>query len=213
MNYLNSYYTIGRTDFLSGFERHLSQRDLERIESAYIFAKYGHRGQYRDGGVIRYFEHPKSVASILYSELGFSDWKIIVMALLHDMLEDSFLLSVERIHLNFGGEVADGLELLTKRPGVCYVDKLVEEASWKVLVVKLADRLQNLRSLENCTLEKQLSQIEETKDKYLPLADVLISRMPGRYKERGVRLKIMLMEICEQYDRVQIGGRQCYSES
>src|SRR3990167_5457202 len=92
-------------NFFNQLEHRLPEADLEKVKAAYIFSKYGHRNQERDGGG-RYFDHPREVCNIITGELGFFEGKIIIAALLHDILEDSWLLSERRLAINFGKEVA-----------------------------------------------------------------------------------------------------------
>ena len=180
----NGYVDIGRREFMARLTPIMSPKELEAIETAYVLAKYGHKEQERDDGT-RYFEHPKSVAHILIEELKVDSWQIIVMALLHDVLEDSHILSPYRIELNFGKEVVVGLKLLTKKPKEGYLKRLKTYGDTKVIMVKLADRLHNMRTIGNCSKEKQKRQKEETENHYIPLAEFLISKLPRRDKWRG----------------------------
>ncbi len=182
------YPAIGRQAFLDRLQPLNKPVHMEVIEAAYILSKYAHRGQLRQNGV-RYFEHPKAVAWILIDELGLSSWRIIVLALLHDVPEDSFLLSWYRIELNFGTKVMMGLKLLTNKPDKeGYVGRLHGSASWQVLMVKLADRLHNLRTLDDCALEKQRRKVEETRDQYLRLFDRLFEIVPKRHRRAARKL-------------------------
>jgi len=167
-----------REIFRVQLEPHMLESELENVMTAYVFSKYGHRTQERDNG-IRYFEHPKAVANIIIQELGLrGDWRIIAVALLHDILEDSWLLTENRLEKNFGREVAFWVKCLTKKPKDGYHERLRELGSWQVLLVKLCDRLHNLRTLGHCDPSKQKRQIEETRNYYLPLADMLFERIP-----------------------------------
>lgn len=155
---------------------------LEHVHTAYVFAKYGHRNQMRDCGTIRYFEHPRDVALIIIRELGLSsDWQLIVTALLHDILEDSRLLSKHRLFVNFGDIVAHWIELLSKEKGVDYYARLSSCGIWQVFLVKLADRLHNVRSLNGTSPEKQKKYRDETRALYLPLCDKLELLAPAAY--------------------------------
>lgn len=179
----------------------VSPRELETIETAYVLAKYGHKEQIREDGETRYFEHPKSVAWIAVDELKVNNWQTIVMALLHDVLEDSHILSPYRIELNFGKEVVVGLKLLTKKPKTGYLRRLKLYGDTKMITVKLCDRLHNLRTLGSCARPKQRRQIKETKKYYLPLCDLLIEKLPQRDRWRGEYLKNQIEKICVRYDK------------
>ncbi|MFA6407836.1 MAG: HD domain-containing protein [Candidatus Paceibacterota bacterium] len=194
------YANIDRREFMSKLQPILSPRDLEMIETAYVLAKYGHRDQMRDNGHVRYFEHPKTVAWILVDELKVADAQTIVMALLHDVLEDSHILSPYRIELNFGKEVVVGLKLLTKQPKEGYLKRLKTYATAKTLSVKLCDRLHNLRTLDGCTKNKQREQIEETKKYYIPLAEHLVTLLSKKDRWRGEYLESEIKKICTQHE-------------
>ncbi len=174
-----AYANVRRDQFMRLFSRCMSLDALENIEAAYAFSKGAHRNQLRDDGLTRYFEHCKSVAWIVGHDLGFAnDWQIIVVALLHDAKEDTFLLSDRRIEINFGPTVRQAIDDLSKRPGEdheAYIGRLLEpNVDWRTIVVKLSDRLQNLRTLGSCTAEKQKRKRSETVDLYIPFIDALM---------------------------------------
>lgn len=196
----DGYPKIGRQKFLARLQPVLTPNQFEKVELAYEFAKYGHRGQMRDDGV-RYFEHPKAVALILIHELGVTDWRDIVLALLHDMFEDSFLLTERLVERLFGQDVVRDLKLLTKKPKDGYVGRLRRHGSAQTLRVKLCDRLHNLRTLHRVSKRKQRKQIEETRAKYIPLADLLILRLPRKNRWQGWQLQRELEKMCEILER------------
>ena len=99
--------------FLRRFRLKVTPNDLKRLDLAYDVAKYGHRNQLRESGE-RYFEHVRSTAIILVDELGVYDVELIMAALLHDILEDSFLLKGERAEMVFGSRVARITKAVTK---------------------------------------------------------------------------------------------------
>lgn len=168
------YANVRRDEFLRLFLRGMpSLDDWENVQAAYAFSKGAHRNQMRDDGTTRYFEHCKSVAWILGNELSITDdWQLIVIALLHDSKEDSFLLSDKRLELNFGPLVRQAIDDLSKRPGedhAAYLARMAEPGvDWRVVMVKLADRLHNLRTIGSCSLEKQERKKAETRELYLP---------------------------------------------
>jgi (p)ppGpp synthase/HD superfamily hydrolase len=168
---------IGRVEFLALLKNKVSKKDLLLIEDAYTLAKYGHRNQERDEGV-RYFEHPKQVALVIIKELNIFDPEIIMMALLHDVMEDSFILSVGALKRLFGTRVTEGLDFLTKKDDVAtYVARLDRCNDMGVLMVKFADRLHNLRTLDGCSEEKCDRKIKETKMSYIPLMTRTLNRV------------------------------------
>lgn len=161
---------IGRIEFLDRLRPYLSETELEDIEFIYNLAKCGHKGQFRDEGV-RYFEHPKQVALILMDELGIYNFTAIAKALLHDIDEDSYVMSLNTIERHFGKEIAKGIKYLTRGkyfPKEQYLLKLFEEGHVEDIIVKYCDRLHNLKTLKFCEFEKQKRIIRETDEKYIP---------------------------------------------
>ncbi len=179
----------GKEKFLAKLASCLTNRELEKVLAAYMFSKYGHSRQTRDCGQ-RYFEHPRAVANIIIDELKLNNnWRIVVTALLHDILEDSWILNEKRIAVNFGKRAARWIALLTKTPGIDYHAQLSECDMWEVLLIKLCDRLHNIRSLSACGKEKRVRCLEETRIHYLPLAQKLLSLLPEKDMWRGEYLK------------------------
>lgn len=178
--------------FLDRVRWKVSLQELKMIDFAYDLAKYGHghKNQMRESGE-RYFEHCRATALILIDEFRIFNAEIIEAGLLHDILEDSFLLTYDRIELVFGVRVARIVESLTKhpdKPAAQYVEQIKGEANYSglgVLYVKLADRLHNLRTLGACSPEKQRRKIEETKTFYLPLVGRLDQSSSGLEERVG----------------------------
>jgi GTP pyrophosphokinase len=197
---------IGSTEFLGRLRPVLTESEFENIETAYAFSKYAHRGQERASGV-RYFEHPKAVAWIIVDELRFVDWSMIAMALLHDVLEDTYLLSRRRMEINFGREVAVGIQLLSKQGGdthLEYIDRLRTYGSWQTKVVKMADRLHNLRTLDACEAAKRVRKRAETREHYLPIATGLVTQVPREHVDSIVRLNIELDSLSSPVDSAHV---------
>lgn len=162
------------------------------IHFAYEAAKGAHRNQTRLTGE-RYFEHLRSTALILLDECNIKDPRLVVTAILHDTLEDTSIFGrIEapysqrirearyRLSVNFGEETAeiiialskprvDGVEILTKKQSEELYLSNLSKASPETLLVKMADRLHNLRTLYGMTPEKQKEIIEETEKTYIPL--------------------------------------------
>ncbi|MEK7478261.1 MAG: HD domain-containing protein [Patescibacteria group bacterium] len=186
-------------DFLKRFELKVSPTEMKKIKLAYALAEFGHSEQSRDNGE-PYFNHLVAATLILVDELGVTDVDLVVSELLHDMLEDSPILNEAALTLIFGKRVAKIVQNVTKpkrndprfgsdderhqayfaRITSCRVDEKI---------VKMADRLHNVRTLDNCLLQKRERKIRETRDHYLPLADD-IGRM---YPEQAVYLKRQLL--------------------
>ena len=195
---IKAHPNIGRAKFLRLIKSFVIPSELEKIETAYIFAKYGHRNQMRDDQITRYFEHPKAVTLILIQELQIFDWHAIVLGLLHDIKEDSFILSWEMVQKIFGPTVTRGLKVLTKEPKKGYEKRLIQSENKLALTVKLCDRLHNMRTINNCSKEKIERKIKETEKKYLPIADMLIARLPAKDRWKGEYLKDQIMNICQE---------------
>lgn len=150
--------------------------DLDLIERAYRTADHYHEGQNRKSGD-PYITHPLAVATIL-AELGMTE-PVIVAALLHDTVEDTPY-TMEQLRADFSDEVAHMVDGVTKLDKVTYgetakaetIRKMIMATSEevRVLVIKLADRLHNMRTLSFLTSEKQVRIATETLNIFAPLA-------------------------------------------
>lgn len=155
------------------------QYDLDKIIHAYEFAAEAHEGQKRSSGQ-PYIIHPIAVSYILL-ELGM-DSDTICAAMLHDVVEDTSV-TLEELSRNFGEDVAelvDGVTKLNKFPMFTKEEQQAENvrkillAMWKdirVIIIKLCDRLHNMRTLRFRPIEKQRATALETLNIYAPLAN------------------------------------------
>ncbi len=155
------------------------RKKVEIIERAYRFAKAAHKGVRRRSGE-PYILHPIAVAKIVISELGLGSTSICA-ALLHDVVEDTEF-TREDIEANFGTKIADIVEGLTKISGGIFGDKASLQAQnfrklllsmstdIRVVLIKMADRLHNMRTLGSMRPEKQFKIAGETLYVYAPLA-------------------------------------------
>lgn len=161
---------------------HPSADDLRIIDKAYNFAKKSHGDQKRKSGE-PYIIHPLHTALIL-ADLEL-DKESIMAGLLHDVMEDTAA-TREIMIKEFGEEVTDLVDGVTKLTKLDYdVDKVEEQAEnlrkmflamakdIRVILIKLADRLHNMRTLMYMTPEKQKETSKETMDIYAPIADRL----------------------------------------
>src|SRR5919197_3855966 len=152
--------------------------DLKEIQRAYAFAEESHRGQKRMTGE-DFIEHPLGVAMVL-ADLGM-DTTTFVAALLHDVVEDTDL-ALDVLEREFGSEVAQIVDGLTKLDKITFRSREAEQAEnvrkmivamardIRVLLIKLADRLHNMRTLGSMPLPKQKDKATETLEIYAPLA-------------------------------------------
>ena len=155
--------------------------DEDGLNRAYVFAVKMHGSQKRESGD-PYFSHPVEVAGIL-TEYKL-DYATIITALLHDTVEDTAA-SYEDIEKLFGKEVATLVEGVTKLSKIQAQSEHNKQAEnfrklvlamsedIRVLLIKLADRLHNMRTLQYCKEEKRLRIARETLDIYAPLAERL----------------------------------------
>jgi guanosine-3',5'-bis(diphosphate) 3'-pyrophosphohydrolase len=156
----------------------VSKEARNAIISAYKFAETAHRGQYRISGE-PYITHPLQVA-IIVARLGM-DAVAIEASLLHDAVEDTAV-GLEDIRAEFGDEVAEIVDGVTKLDKIKFDSRQAHRAAtvrkmliamasdWRVLIIKLADRLHNLRTISVMPIEKQKRISQETIDIYAPLA-------------------------------------------
>lgn len=188
----------GRKQFLALIAPHVDEGKLRRIKHGYLLSKVAHQGQERDQGG-RYFDHPKAVAVILMLEVGIVDADMIIAALLHDTVEDTDLRDEDLFCDLFGDWVVVALRYLTKRDGYDYNAGLMR-ADWRTLMVKLADRVHNVRTLGGVTQEKRARKLRETREEYVPLADRLVEITPDEHKEQARTLRRLLREAVDSYD-------------
>ncbi|MCH5230498.1 MAG: bifunctional (p)ppGpp synthetase/guanosine-3',5'-bis(diphosphate) 3'-pyrophosphohydrolase [Muribaculaceae bacterium] len=166
-------------DLLNCYVESNHRKKVEIIEKAYRFAKEAHKGARRRSGE-PYILHPIAVARIVVEELGLGSTSICA-ALLHDVVEDTDY-TREDIEMAFGKKIADIVEGVTKISGGIFGDKASVQAEnfrklllsmstdIRVILVKMADRLHNMRTLGSMRPEKQYKIAGETLYVYAPLA-------------------------------------------
>lgn len=170
--------------------------DFDMIERAYEIADKAHTNQVRFSGE-PYITHPYQVAVIL-AELE-QDAQSIAAGLLHDVIEDTET-SLDEIRKQFGDEVALLVEGVTKLEKIPYTSKeqqqienlrkmfLAMAKDIRVIIIKLADRLHNMRTLKSMREDKQLEKAKETLDVYAPLAHRLgISKIKWELEDLALR--------------------------
>lgn len=177
---------MNKRDLIEVAKPHYSPDQLLELEHAIDIATQAHSGQTRKSGE-PYISHPLSVAAILI------EWEMdidsILAGILHDTVEDTDL-TLERVESLFGHDVAflvDGVTKVTKaRSGMRDLDSYLPATKdnltklmiavgrdVRVLIIKLADRLHNMRTLEHMPVEKQKKIARETMEVFAPLADRL----------------------------------------
>lgn len=182
---------------ISSYANYSGSDDSERIREAFLFARKAHKTQRRATGE-PYIIHPLATAEILI-ELEV-DCDTLVAALLHDTVEDTGI-TVEEISEKFGENVAMLVDGVTKLSRIPYSSKeeiqaenfrkmfLAMAKDIRVVLIKLADRLHNMRTIKHMSPEKQMEKARETLDIYAPLAHRL-----GIYK-----MKWELEDLCLRY--------------
>ncbi|MFJ4714200.1 RelA/SpoT family protein [Streptomyces sp. NPDC088785] len=158
---------------------HFADADLEPLRRAYVLAESSHRGQMRKSGE-PYITHPLAVTLIL-AELG-AETTTLTASLLHDTVEDTDV-TLDQVRTEFGTEVAYLVDGVTKLEKVDYGAAAEPETFRKMLVatgndvrvmsIKLADRLHNMRTLGVMRQEKQERIAKVTSDVLIPLAERL----------------------------------------
>lgn len=159
-------------------QKNYSKEDQEIFKKAYTYAEKAHEGQTRLSGE-PFFMHPYEVANILI-ELSL-DISTIIAGLFHDIAEDTTV-TISEIRQEFGDEIAKLVDGVTKVGQVDFLSKEENQAEnlrkmfmamasdIRVILVKLADRLHNMRTLKYQSKEKQIEKARETLDIYAPLA-------------------------------------------
>jgi guanosine-3',5'-bis(diphosphate) 3'-pyrophosphohydrolase len=178
---LTTLPTLDFEQLRAGIKSYLKREDVGRIEAAYHFSDDAHRGQFRESGE-PYISHPVAVAGILSA--WHLDSQALIAALLHDVTEDTDITN-EEIGQKFGSVAAELVE------GVSKLDKIEfqshEEAQAenfrkmllamardvRVILIKLADRLHNMRTLDGVRRDKRRRIARETLEIYAPIANRL----------------------------------------
>lgn len=171
---------------ITTINKYMENPNLPLIRKAYYYSRQAHHGQLRESGE-EYIEHPLAVALIL-SELGL-DIISIAAALLHDVVEDTDV-TMEEIEDVFGCEIALLVQGVTKLTRISFKSREERQAEnlrkmflamaqdIRVILIKLADRLHNMRTLEYLSSKRREAKALETLEIYAPLAHRLgISRL------------------------------------
>ncbi|MBD0866522.1 MAG: bifunctional (p)ppGpp synthetase/guanosine-3',5'-bis(diphosphate) 3'-pyrophosphohydrolase [Rhodobacteraceae bacterium] len=169
---------IAADDLIALVRNYNPKTNATRLRAAYEFGRTMHDGQFRHSGE-PYFTHPVTVAAILTEQR--LDDATIITALLHDTIEDTKA-SYGEIADRFGDEVAMLVDGVTKLTNLQISNRTTNQAEnfrklfiamskdLRVILVKLADRLHNMRTIKAVCPEKQVQKARETMDIYAPLA-------------------------------------------
>ena len=162
----------------SVLEEYLSKKEIDLVRKAHQVAKKAHSGQYRKSGE-PYISHPISVAIIL-AELKL-DYYCIVAAILHDCIEDTSV-TKEDVKNDFGEQVAHIVEGVSKLTNLEFTSSSQKQAQnfqklilamskdMRVMIIKLADRLHNMRTIDSMSDEKKALKAKETSELHAPIA-------------------------------------------
>lgn len=175
-------------DLAENFERfrgiigsYLKAEDAAQIEAAYYFSSEAHRGQYRTSGE-PYISHPLAVAETLAN--WHLDPQALIAALLHDVMEDTSITKAQLAE-HFGkkaAELVDGVSKIDRIENQSYEEAQAENfrkmllamaRDVRVILIKLADRLHNMRTLDAVRSDKRLRVARETLEIYAPIANRL----------------------------------------
>ncbi|MEC7596066.1 MAG: bifunctional (p)ppGpp synthetase/guanosine-3',5'-bis(diphosphate) 3'-pyrophosphohydrolase [Pseudomonadota bacterium] len=159
-------------------EEYLTNEEIELVKKAHIIAEKAHSGQFRKSGEA-YINHPLSVALIL-AELKL-DYFCIVAAILHDCIEDTSV-TKEDVKNEFGEQVAHIVEGVSKLTNLEFTSSTQKQAQnfqklilamskdMRVMIIKLADRLHNMRTIDSMSEEKRIQKAKETSELHAPIA-------------------------------------------
>jgi len=173
--------SIGINQLIDKLETYLSHEDVERVQAAYDFAYQAHEGQRRRSGE-PYITHPVAVADLL-ADLRL-DAQTMIAAILHDVMEDTPTLK-EEITTRFGTEVAELVDGVSKLDQIQFKSRREAQAESfrkmllamvrdiRVIMVKLADRTHNMRTLGSMPPAKRRTIARETLEIYAPIANRL----------------------------------------
>ncbi len=174
-------------------------KNYDKIVSAYKFAESAHKGVFRKSGE-PYIIHPLAVAKILVENN--MDYSSIMAGLLHDVVEDTSI-SLDDIKKKFGETVAKLVDGVTKIDNFTAKQKNLTEADSikrllvamgndiRVIFIKLADRLHNMRTIAFLSREKQIKMAKETKELFIPIAE--------RFGIRKIRSELEELTTCCLY--------------
>jgi len=186
-----------RDELIADISQHVDPVGLTTILGAYDMSSSVHEFQVRKDGT-PYFRHISRVARILIRELDYRNADAISGALLHDVLEDSEIITAEVIKFNFNPYISYIVEVLTKDIRMFgvhrkqldeeYIDRL-RYSSLDCKLIKFAERLDNYRCLEFGVKRNPFRYIDETEQFYFPMAQTENNEMLNRIIDEMSRIK------------------------
>lgn len=192
----NSRWATGLPKLLEALRAYMPSEQIQQVMLAYEFGAAAHHGQKRKSGA-PYISHPVAVATILADMR--MDHETIAAAILHDVIEDTSA-AADELEEKFGKAVRTLVDGVTKLDQVQFKSRAEAQASSfrkmllamiediRVILVKLADRLHNMRTLESMPIEKQRRIARETLEIYAPIANRLgINVIKTELEELGFR--------------------------
>ncbi len=175
----NLFQTKSQISNLCGvLEEYLSNEEIELVKKSHLIAEKAHSGQFRKSGEA-YISHPLSVALIL-AKLKL-DYFCIVAAILHDCIEDTSVTKAD-VKNEFGEQVAHIVEGVSKLTNLEFTSSTQKQAQnfqklilamskdMRVMIIKLADRLHNMRTIDSMSDEKRIQKAKETSELHAPIA-------------------------------------------
>jgi len=199
---LSSLYKKKLDDLLNICRKNLTECNEKLITDAFKFSLNAHKQDKRASGE-PFVIHPMEVAAIVAREIPLDD-KTVAAALLHDVVEDTKF-TISDLKAEFGAEIADIVDGATKIEGMFenYETKQVENYrkmllsmsnDIRVILLKFADRLHNMRTLEYLSPERQVRMARETREIYAPLAHRLgLSRVKIEFEDLAFKYLDMQM--------------------
>jgi guanosine-3',5'-bis(diphosphate) 3'-pyrophosphohydrolase len=175
----SSFECLTLEEMIARMQKYHPDDNYALIEKAFNYAQKAHEGQLRKSGE-PYFSHPQNVASILVEIM--IDAPTVAAGLLHDTVEDNEDITLEDIEREFGKEVAQLVDGVTKLGRLNFTDREEQQAESlrkmilamgrdiRVVLIKLADRLHNMRTLAFQSSDRQVAIARETLDIYAPIA-------------------------------------------
>lgn len=197
--------TENRESFFQRLDPFLAPSVMLDVQHAYTLSKYGHRAQVRKelddhGEPVRYFEHVRRVAIILIDEAKIVRPEMVISALMHDIIEDAPNLPPALIEHCFGTDVVCIIKTLSKAPKEGYLERFHMCTDWRPYLIKACDRLDNLRSMEGTgvKLDFRIKQVAETRNKYYPLFDRMLSLTPEEHKMQVLTIRDKIRQETER---------------